>query len=283
VPAIDDIRDDPRSTSDLLALLRRGSEREYEYVTERPSYDRALAVLHQRGTRDIFVAATAMTHHPAAHRRALGCSLLGELGRGGEISVPEIEHALLEVLNREAVSGVRGAALTALGHTRSNGDLAGRDLIDNAILGFVSDPDPYVRGSLAFALAGTTSKSAIDVLLTLMEDSESVRARNWATTTIRSDLNLDSPTIREALFRRALEDPDDVTRGEALHGLAARKDARAIPLLIAEFERDPDEQRTHLFAYGACVAVYGDEDRKVPIKQLLAELRALFQDTKLTG
>ena len=46
-------------------------------------------------------------------------------------------------------------------------------------------------------------------------------------------MSVDRPEIRAALLRRAT-DSDEITRAEALHGLARRRDERVVPYLIVE-------------------------------------------------
>jgi HEAT repeat protein len=48
---------------------------------------------------------------------------------------------------------------------------------------------------------------------------------------------LDTPTLREALFER-LTDSDDDTRGEAMVGLANRRDRRVVPAIAKELASD---------------------------------------------
>jgi HEAT repeat protein len=59
--------------------------------------------------------------------------------------------------------------------------------------------------------------------------------RNWATFAIGQYTDLDSPDLREALLART-KDEDAEVRGEALIGLARRRDARALPLVRAELD-----------------------------------------------
>ena len=59
--------------------------------------------------------------------------------------------------------------------------------------------------------------------------------RNWATFGLGSQIEDDTPEIREAL-RANLGDPDHEIRGEAIIGLAERKDPEVADILIREWE-----------------------------------------------
>jgi HEAT repeat protein len=59
-----------------------------------------------------------------------------------------------------------------------------------------------------------------------------MNVRDWATFGLGSQIDLDTPRIREALCAR-LNDPDPITRAEAFVGLARRKDEGVLSPLIA--------------------------------------------------
>jgi HEAT repeat protein len=75
------------------------------------------------------------------------------------------------------------------------------------------------------------------IALTDLSDDQDTDVRDWATFGLGSQIGADTPTIRAALVRR-LSAEDEIARGEALVGLARRKDERVIPLLPNELERD---------------------------------------------
>jgi HEAT repeat protein len=74
--------------------------------------------------------------------------------------------------------------------------------------------------------------AAIKALIELSRDKDS-DVRDWATFGIGTMIDTDTHEIREALLAR-VTDPDDDTRGEALVGLARRKDERVLEPLINE-------------------------------------------------
>ena len=68
-------------------------------------------------------------------------------------------------------------------------------------------------------------------------DEHVVVAAVFALGDLRAGSTPDSPEIRDALAVR-LDDEDDEVRGEALVGLARRRDARAVAAIAAELARD---------------------------------------------
>jgi hypothetical protein len=109
-----------------------------------------------------------------------------------------------------------------------------------------------------------------------MEDRDA-EVRDWATTGIGGIVSLDGPEIRAALLRRAT-DTDEITRAEALHGLALRGDTRVVPYLIAELTAG--RQLEHLFCDAAKSFLGIDEDDKVGSERLLARLRSVRSDVQ---
>jgi HEAT repeat protein len=81
---------------------------------------------------------------------------------------------------------------------------------------------------------------AVHTLIELSRDQDEL-VRDWATFGLGSQIETDTAPIREALFAR-LSDADEIVRGEALVGLARRRDERAIEPLIQELQRYPAEK-----------------------------------------
>ena len=83
-----------------------------------------------------------------------------------------------------------------------------------------------MREGAADALAGRDDERVFDALVELTADPEP-GIRDWATFALGTLSPQDTPTLRDALAAR-LDDSDDSTRIEAVHGLALRGDARAL-------------------------------------------------------
>jgi HEAT repeat protein len=90
---------------------------------------------------------------------------------------------------------------------------------------------------VAFSLDGRHRDIARRTLIQLSADPDA-EVRDWATFALGAWLD-DDASVDDALAAR-LDDPDEETRGEAIHGLARRNDPRVIPALIAALAVNPD-------------------------------------------
>jgi HEAT repeat protein len=97
-------------------------------------------------------------------------------------------------------------------------------------------PNPEVRLAATMALHGYDEPEAVATLIRLSAD-EHDDVRDWATAALGSLEGIGMPEVRRALHAR-LADPHDDTRGEALNGLARRKDLSIVDNLLAELARD---------------------------------------------
>lgn len=230
---------------------------------DQPEAPSAIGVLHARATREILGAALTLCQSLDPRRRALGAEILGQLGPAGRRAFPEeCCAALLDLLRRDSDRDVLCAAVFALGHL-------GDRRCEPDLVVFGSHPDPVIRHGVAFALCGATAPLSVQALLTLMEDPYEL-ARDWATTSIGRTVSIDGSEIRAALLRR-VADEDEITRAEALHGLARRHDARAAPLLIAELSSAGEF--THLFADAAKTFLGFNVNQEAPAAALVAALQ----------
>ena len=74
-------------------------------------------------------------------------------------------------------------------------------------------------------VGGRPGEDVLQTLIGLSGDSED-DVRDWATFALGTLADADEPELRDALAAR-LDDPDEATRLEAVHGLAVRGDPRA--------------------------------------------------------
>ena len=183
----------------------------------------AVGTLHFRATREVFEAARALCLSGCPQERSLGANILGQLGVP-ERAFPDESVALLgEMARRETDSEVVGSVCTALGHLHHPGAV-------EPLLRRKRHSEAEIRFRVAMALGGHEEQPAIDGLIELSTDPDE-DVRDWAAFGLGTQIDLDTPQIREALCAR-LDDPDEVTRAEALVGLARRKDERVIATLL---------------------------------------------------
>jgi HEAT repeat protein len=203
--------------------------------------DVSLALLHYRGGEDEFRLGKEYCLSGDAGDRATGADILAQLG-GRDQAFREESIEILTGLLDDPDSYVVYCAAVGLGHRAAESAIP--DLLKH-----VDHPDPLVRDGVVFGLSGHEDDRAIDALIRLAGDVDH-DVRNWAVFGLGSQIETDSPDIRETL-RQALTDPDHEIRGEALVGLAKRGDASIVPELIHEW-RDDDVSLLSLEAAEEC-------------------------------
>ncbi|MGV3623340.1 MAG: HEAT repeat domain-containing protein [Archangium sp.] len=85
-----------------------------------------------------------------------------------------------------------------------------------------------VRFGVVMAMSGHAESAAVETLVTLSSDVDD-DVGNWATFALGALSEVDTPEVR-----RALSEPDDALRGEALNGLARRGDTSVLAQLRRE-------------------------------------------------
>ena len=119
------------------------------------------------------------------------------------------------------------SALVALGHLKT-GDLP-------AICALMSHVSADVRHAVAFCLGGRDEEPAVQTLVRLSKDDDA-HVRDWATFALGALSTVDTSMLRDALVER-LSDSDVDVRGEAMRGLALRKDMRVADAILDELQR----------------------------------------------
>jgi len=215
------MQDEPQLNSlsaDALFRLALTSEDETQAWT-------AIERLHRLNTEAVFTEALQLCRSPIAHERRVGVDVIAQLGLPEQTFHEPAMQILLAMLETEDSPDVIASIGIALGH-RSDARAVG------GLLPFQQHPDPDVRYGVVFGMLGHTDPRAIACLITLSTDPE-VRIRDWATFGLAVQIDTDTPEVREALLAR-VQDPDGDTAGEAMVGLARRKDVQVVaPLLEA--------------------------------------------------
>lgn len=185
----------------------------------------AVRALQDRGDRGVLDAGLALLASAVPEERELGVDLLGQGQAAVKTFHAEAVAGLLSVLERERHAAVLAAICAALGHRHDRRTVP-------ALARLRHHPAPQVRFAVAVALGGYDEAPAIRALIDLSRDADA-DVRDWATFGLGSQTDADTPAVRSALARRlADEDPD--TRGEAMVGLARRKDRRVLEPLLAD-------------------------------------------------
>lgn len=191
---------------------------------------KAISELQMRGSPDALTLSSRLAKSRNHRKRALGLYMASQLRRRQKRSrFGSIEYALQQTQElllaglHDTSSEVYRAAISGFGHRPH--PLALPELIK-----FASHPDQEIRFGVAVALGNYSDADSIDALVRLAKD-DSDAVRDWATFGIGSMLEVDNPKVRDLLWAN-LQDRDEDVRGEALVGLAVRKDERIIPVLL---------------------------------------------------
>ena len=213
--------DDQRTIDELVrfALSETSEELSWQAVT----------VLHFRGTQEVLEHAKRLSASSCNRERRLGADILGQLGVPDRTFSVECTAILCGMLSVEEDAQVLASILIALSFQNCSDALP-------LISSFSDHSDPNVRHAVVQALATEECPAAITNLVRLSKDSDD-NVRDWATFALGTLFEADTAEIRDALFERIADSHND-TRGEALVGLARRKDSRVIDTLRREFASD---------------------------------------------
>lgn len=193
--------------------------------------------LRNRATRDTFTATRLLCISQREHDRVLGANVLCQLRKVWKtkrgISKSELVYAaesrkLIRPMLRDSRTEVVRTAIYALGHL----DDPQRS---KRISRFAKHRNPDLRYAVAFALGGDSHPLSVRTLICLMEDRDR-DVRNWATFglgALGDPKKTNTPLIRKALIKR-LDDSYLDAHGEAMVGLAMRKDVRVIDIIQRE-------------------------------------------------
>jgi HEAT repeat protein len=216
---VDDPRaSETRSTSEIIAA--------YLARPDDPDAVALLATLHYRGGPEEFRAGSALLASADPRERAAGADILGQLGWQDRTFLDESVDALLRALHDPADEVVQ-SAMFALGHRESE-----RAIED--LLPFCDHASADFRYASVHGLMPHDVPVVVDALIRLSCDTDR-DVRDWATFTLASQFESDSPSLRAALHER-LTDSDPEVRGEALLGLARRGEAAIAPMILCELE-----------------------------------------------
>jgi HEAT repeat protein len=207
---------------ELFQEMKQKSDEELHLVIVEKKCDEKRAAASQltiRGGKANFKKAIEFCNSKNPYVRVEGAHILGQLGTPKRPFKMESTPILINLLEHDSNENVRASAAAALGHIEN-------PEVVPILVKHVADPSEQVRHDLAFALGCYSMPEVIDPLIALSNDPNQA-VRSWATFGLGTCIELDNKKIREALYAR-LSDIDPEVRGEALIGLAERKDPRVI-------------------------------------------------------
>ena len=219
-PALVNFWLDPRLPARSLEELVELAISEWRSDAEWPPYMSALA---WRGDEAVLAAVRELSHRDDPRARAVAAYVLGQLGVPERTFPAESAAALEELEAREDDAEVLATIASAFGNLGAPHGI-------ETLLRLRRHPDARVREGAADALSGRDDERVFDALLELTSDPEP-GIRDWATFALGTLSPQDTPALRDALAAR-LDDSDDDTRIEAVHGLALRGDTRALDAVL---------------------------------------------------
>lgn len=244
-------QNDPRSVEELVQSALTEADEEKAWF--------AVNVLHFRSTLEVLDAAMRLTVSSVARERQLGADILGQFRsfeKSPDRCFEQTVERLLSMIPGEDDPGVLNSIGVGLGH---RGDP--RCVEPLSQLSLHSHPD--VRLGVVHGISRHSDPLSIQTMIRLTQDAVS-EVRDWATFALGQYSQVDTPDVREALWQRT-NDEDDMTRLEALSGLALRHDDRIIPLLIDELSQTE--------VYRVAIEAAGDHGSPLFLQYLL-ELQA---------
>lgn len=198
---------------------------------------KAIVALQLRASPSLLAIVHSLCASPSWRRRALGLYVASQLqcprrpgdAFGATAYAMEATQTLLLGGLHDPHDEVVCAAVSGLGHRPHPQALA-------TLVELAGHADSAVRWDVAVALGCYPEPAAIDALMRLAVDADP-EVRDWATFGLGTQQTVDTPQVREVLWRNLNDDDEDV-RGEALVGLAARRDLRVIDHLLAQLGSD---------------------------------------------
>ncbi|MCB1592076.1 MAG: HEAT repeat domain-containing protein, partial [Alphaproteobacteria bacterium] len=180
--------------------------------------------LHCRGSDTELHASLDLIKSDDPISRQIGAQIISQLDPGKQTYHEQAIKALIPLLEDKNEDVIEVAAF-GLGHRQDKRNIS-------HLLKVVDHPNANIRHGVVMGLSRIEDPAAISGLIKLSADSD-YDTRNWATFGLGSQCDMDTPEIRKAL-RERLSDEDPEIRGEALIGLAKRKDSQVKQAIIKE-------------------------------------------------
>lgn len=183
--------------------------------------------LRRRPSEELFNKCVEFTKSTDPKIRKIGINILSQLGLKERPFLKQSLTIYFDLLSTETEPETLMSLLFAIGH--NNDDLTEEQI--QKICSFGDCTNNLVKEGLVSALGFIEHLAAIKVLIKLSSDKSS-GIRDWSTFYIAQG-EMDNDDIREALWKR-VKDRHDVTKFEAIVGLAKRRDNRVNELIKRE-------------------------------------------------
>ncbi len=189
--------------------------------------------LRKRPNQETFNLCLDFWNSGESKKQMIAIDVLAQLGITS-VRGPKVKKYLkifFDTLDCYSDLKVLDSTLYAIGH--NNEFLKERDI--ERLNKFTQHPNSDIRKSLTFCLCGVDYPLAIKILIELSRDRFS-DIRSWATFGIGTQIETDTPEIRQALWDR-VTDKHEETRFEAIKGLSVRKDEQVLEIIRREIEK----------------------------------------------
>ena len=184
-------------------------------------------LLRLRGNDETFHLTKKLAYSKDSTYREIAASILSQFGYKTKLHKGESVYLLSKLLN-DKDEDVICNTIYAFGHRKCT-------RYADKLASFVTSTSIEIKEALAFTLGEYENQKCIDALIILMRD-ENYDVRNWATFSLAQINEINTPSIRDALFKNLNDDETEV-RGEALLGLALRKDERVKDTIIEDLQK----------------------------------------------
>jgi len=191
------------------------------------TYMKYIHVLRLRGNNEVFQLTKRLAYSRDSVYREIAASILNQFGYKTKLHKGESVYLLSRLLH-DNNEDVIGNAIYGLGHRKCT-------RYADKLASFVTSKSLQIKEALSFALGGYENQKCIDALIILMRD-ENHDVRNWSTFSLAQINETNTPSVRDALFKN-LNDEETEVRGEALLGLALRKDERVKDAIIEDLQK----------------------------------------------
>jgi len=199
------------------AYLEEDDEKYMEYINE----------LRKRGNSKVFNLAKEYAYSQDPIKRDISASVLSQIAYKSGAFKGEAIYLLSKLLN-DKNSAVLISAIYAFGYRKCL-------RYAKKLASFVKLDSKEINEALAFSLGGYENEDAVDTLILLMKNRD-FDIRNWATFSLAQITEMNNQKICDTLFAN-LNDEKEI-RGEAILGLARRKDKRVIEAITEDLQSE---------------------------------------------